>query len=138
MARIDMGSKLVAVGVGAVDELADAMDVRAGRTESWKKWQDWYRIAGTLGTLALEVWGSGGSAKMARDASGSFITLLTKTVAAPIREKIASPMLRRSASSRRGLPSSPGASGEYRPVETPPPGVPTIAVVTESGYRRIS
>ena len=135
MARIDMGAKLVAVGVGAVDEVADAMDVKAGRTESWKKWQDYFRILGTLGSWAGEVWGTGGIAKMARDASGSFITLLTKSAAAPIREKIASPMLRRSA--RRGLPGAP-VSGEFRPIETPPPTVPTTAVVTESGYRRIS
>lgn len=136
MARIDMGSKLWAVGVGAVDEVADAMDVRAGRTEPWKRWQDWYRVLGTIGSLAGEVWGMGGTAKMARDVSGPFITLLTKSVATPIRERIASPVLRRSA--RRGLPLSPGVSGEYRPVETPPPGVPTMAVVTESGYRKIS
>ena len=135
MARIDMGSKLVAVGVGAGDVVVDALDEKAGRTGSWRTWRSWYRVLGTLASLVGEVWGSGGTAKMARDASGPFITLLTEEVAAPIRERIASPVLRRSA--RRGLPGAP-VSGEYRPVETPPPSVPTTAVVTEGGYRRIS
>ena len=85
---IDMTAKLTAVGVGALDEVFEGLDEGAGRTEAFKKWTDFYRLGGTLITLVGEVMGRGTMAKLSRDANGPMITLLTKSIAQPVKSML--------------------------------------------------
>jgi len=121
MAAIDMAAKATAVGVGALDELFESMDDKAGRVEPFRKWADFERLGGTIISIATEVMGRGGMATLARNSSGSFITLLTKSIAKPIRGAIGSRsmMTRTAGSVPTALGPTPMPSkrvGAYQPI----------------------
>ena len=77
---IDMKAKGVAVGVGVLDQYMEKLDAEKGRTEAWKTWKDYVRIAGAIGSLAGEMMMGGTIGGLCRDASSSFLTLITKSV----------------------------------------------------------
>lgn len=117
---INWTPKLVAVGVGVVDEVFSAMDESAGRVASFKTWDDFYRIGVTILALAGETTAKGTLGTLSRDVSGPIITLLTKSVAKPIRASLKTGVTGVS----RGAFSRPAAAGggikAYQPIEPTP------------------
>ena len=85
MAAINLIPKLTAAGVGAVDELLEELDERAGRTAGLKMWANYYRAGGVFLSFLGEIWGRGTLGNLSRDASGPLITLLVKSIGKPVR-----------------------------------------------------
>lgn len=84
MARINMVSVGVAVGVGAVDQFLEKQDNEKGRT-SFKRWSSLARLAGSLGGYAMQLFDF--YPELGRDLAQSVTPLLTKTVWAEVEAR---------------------------------------------------
>ncbi len=81
---MDMMAKVEQVGVGALDQYLEGNDLKNGRLQPWRNYQDYARIGLTALSLFGETMASGMLLKVSKDISGSFVTLLTKSVLKPV------------------------------------------------------
>jgi hypothetical protein len=84
--RVNLMNVAIGVGAGAVDEVMESQDARAGRTAPFKTWTDWSRI----GLAAVGYLGQmfGYFSAYAEPLAQSEVTLVTKTVGAAIRSRM--------------------------------------------------
>jgi len=85
--RISPMNIVVGVAAGGVDEVLEELDVRAVRTEPFKNWTDWGRVAMT----AIGYVGQGFNLfpRITAPLAQSSVTLLTKSIGRVVRNQMA-------------------------------------------------
>ena len=131
---VDLMKSGISVGVGVVDEVAEAWDEKEGRTEPFRTATDIWRLLGALGGYALQIF-MPKQARIGEALALSATPLLVKSVAKPIRAAIGGGATERVFMPRKRQPAGSGAGAKPQNPGGSPPAHPAGRGIAQQGVR---